>query len=74
MPFIIIYGMKLECDFSHTRFEAMILWIILVLGGEKLSLFLILLIVYHASLSEISLVYYEICRMSLKWKGIIWNI
>jgi hypothetical protein len=36
MPFIIIYVMKLECDFSYTCFEVMILWLRIVLGGEKL--------------------------------------
>lgn len=51
MPFIIIYDMKLECDFSYTFFEAMITWILIILGGENISLFLILLIVYHATLS-----------------------
>lgn len=49
--FIIIYDMELECDFSCTFIEAMITWILRILGGENLSLFLILLIVHHATLS-----------------------
>jgi hypothetical protein len=52
MFFIIIYDMKLECDFSYTCFEAMIFWILIILGGENLSFFQILLIVYHATLSQ----------------------
>ena len=45
MPFIIIYDMKLERDFSYTYFEVMIIWILIILGGENFSLFLIPLIV-----------------------------
>ena len=52
MLLIIIYDMKIECDFSYTCVEAMIFWILIILGGENLSLFLILLIVYHATLPQ----------------------
>jgi hypothetical protein len=52
MSFLIIYDIKLQCDFSYTCFEAMILWIVIILGGENLSIFPMLLIVYHATLSQ----------------------
>ena len=79
MPFIIIYDMKLECDFSYTCFEATdsldpysFRWRKTFIVSDYINR--VSWNTVSVNLSDISLVYSEICRMNLKWKGIKWNM